>query len=186
MKRRISPSWFALALLATALPLLAQPTTASSQLHQCPQYKFQLSLPADWKTMPASSAWMAERYSAASETGSQPLMRAVVGVPPALSQPMKLNEQANAVLAYLKEGASDLRPGAPMAATLGGETAWKVELTGRASGSARLPLRGVVLSAVHNNQSYVIGVIAPESQWQSMGGSFDTMISSFAFTTTGK
>jgi hypothetical protein len=87
------------------------------------------------------------------------------------------------MIAEMKRDMPDARVGVAVDTTLSREPARRMIITGNVTlpGGKPVPLRSLVIAAVHRGKPYVVGIVATEEDWDRMRSGFDRVIQSFRF-----
>lgn len=167
--------------LAQALSLFAQTTRPVIQTYRNLEHGFQMDYLTTWKPEAGNRPWMVTRFSP-SDPEDVRLSRAAIGVPQIATRPIKLEDVVTYMIAEFKLSMPDATVGVAVDTTLGGEPARRMVITGTSvAHPVVIPLRAVVIATVHKDKAYVVGILAPQDEWDRLRDGFDRLVRTFTF-----
>jgi hypothetical protein len=135
-----------------------------------------------WKVSEWPKPWIVVRF--APPEGSDSHTRAAIAMPQLKDrlpgEAINLDEIDNALVDEMKTEMPDAKVALTAKATLGGEPARRMVLTGH-DPKTNLPMKLLVVGAAHNDKPYVVGVMATADEWDRAAHNFDYLVDTFAF-----
>lgn len=176
-------------LIACSLPLISlqaqtQPSAALKSYTNT-EKGFKLDYIATWSEARGNRGFVFARFLPPAPADPA-VFRAAVALPPNMRRPFKLDEISVPLIDDFKASMPDAKTVGTTEVKLGGERALKTVLTGTGRTAAKPAMRAMTIACVHKDVPYVLGFIAPETEWQKLSGDFDRMVASFAFVEPAK